>query len=160
MEVDVRFNIELGPDQQLILRLIAGVGVPYGNSTQLVFEKNFYVGGANDIRAWIPRTLVPGQFNRAEYGADSSANALRSRLRYLDQFGEVKFVANAEYRYRIANNFFGSVLIGAFFMDAGNVWRLHKQPQFPNQEFRLDNIWPSTAMAVGTGLRFDLAFYV
>ena len=160
MEVDVRFYKDLGHDQQFILRLNAGVGVPYGNSSQLVFEKNFYVGGANDIRAWIPRTLGPGQFNRAEYGADSSANALRSRLRYLDQFGEVKFVANAEYRYKIANNFFGSVLKGAFFMDAGNVWRLHKQPQFPNQEFRLDNIWPSTAMAVGTGLRFDLAFFV
>ncbi|HTI57912.1 BamA/TamA family outer membrane protein [Mucilaginibacter sp.] len=159
-EVDVRFYKDLGHEQQFILRLNPGIGVPYGNSSQLVFEKNFYVGGANDIRAWIPRTLGPGQFNRASYGSDAAANELRSRLRYLDQFGEIKFVANAEYRYKIANNFFGSALKGAFFVDAGNVWRLHKQDQFPNQEFRLDNILPSTAMAVGTGLRFDLTFFV
>jgi len=159
-EVDVRFYKDLGHERQFILRLNPGIGVPYGNSSQLVFEKNFYVGGANDIRAWIPRTLGPGQFNRASYGVGASADTLRSRLRYLDQFGEIKLVANAEYRYKLANNFFGSVLKGAFFVDAGNVWRLHKQPQFPNQEFRLNNIWPSTAIAVGTGLRFDLAFFV
>jgi outer membrane protein assembly factor BamA len=158
-EVDVRFYKDLGHEQQFILRLNPGVGVPYGNSSQLVFEKNFYVGGANDIRAWIPRTLGPGRFNRAEYGQNGNADTLRSRLRYLDQFGEIKFVMNAEYRYKIASNFFGSPLRGAFFMDAGNVWRLHKQ-QYPNEEFRLDNIWPSTAIAIGTGFRFDLSFFV
>ncbi len=156
-EVDVRFYKDLGNEKQFILRLNPGVGIPYGNSSQLVFEKNFYVGGANDIRAWIPRTLGPGQFNRGiAYGNDT---VTRSRLKYLDQFGEIKFVMNAEYRYKIANNFFGSPLRGAFFMDAGNVWRLHKQ-QYPNEEFRLDNIWPSTAIAIGTGFRFDLSFFV
>src|SRR3569833_1718424 len=68
---------------------------------------------------------------------------------------------NAEYRYKITNNFFGSALRGALFMDAGNIWRLHRQqPQFPNEEIRLDNIWPSTAIGIGTGLRFDLSFFV
>ena len=67
---------------------------------------------------------------------------------------------NAEYRYRIANNFFGAPLLGAFFADAGNVWRLHQQSQFPNEEFRLNNFWPSTAIAIGTGFRFDLSFFV
>ncbi|HEX3384710.1 MAG TPA: BamA/TamA family outer membrane protein, partial [Mucilaginibacter sp.] len=85
----------------------------------------------------------------------------RDELKYLDQFGEVKLVMNAEYRYGITDNFFGSPLKGALFMDAGNVWRLHKQqPQFPNEEIRLDNIWPSTAIGIGTGLRFDLSFFV
>ncbi len=158
-EADVRFYRDLGNGQQFILRLNPGIGIPYGNSSQLIFEKNFYVGGANDIRAWLPRTLGPGQFNRAEYGG-SSANSIRRNLRYLDQFGEVKFVMNSEYRYKIANNFFGAPLLGAFFVDAGNVWRLHQQPQFPNQEFRLNNIWPSTAIAIGTGFRFDLSFFV
>jgi len=159
-EVDVRFYKDLGHEQQFILRLNPGIGVPYGNSDQLIFEKNFYVGGANDIRAWIPRTLGPGRFNRAEYGNTLNGDTLRSQLRYLDQFGEVKFVMNAEYRYKIVNNFFGAPLRGAFFVDAGNVWRLHKQDQFPNEEFRFNNIWPSTAIAIGTGLRFDLSFFV
>jgi outer membrane protein assembly factor BamA len=124
----------------------------------LIFEKNFYTGGANDIRAWLPRTLGPGQFNRGlAYGTDT---ATRDQFKYLDQFGEVKFVMNAEYRYRIADNFFGSALKGAVFMDAGNVWRLHKQAFYPNEEIRLDNIWPSTAIGIGSGLRFDLGFFV
>jgi outer membrane protein assembly factor BamA len=159
-EVDLRFYKSLGGEQQVILRLNPGVGIPYGNSTQLIFEKNFYAGGANDMRAWLPRTLGPGRFNRAEYGVGPTADTLRSRLKYLDQFGEVKFVMNAEYRYKIANDFFGSVLRGAFFVDAGNVWRLHQQAQFPDEEIRLDNILPSMAIGVGTGLRLDLGFFV
>lgn len=157
-EVDLRFYKSLGGDRQFVLRFNPGLGVPYGNSSLLIFEKNFYAGGANDMRAWLPRTLGPGQFNRGiAYGTDT---ATRDRLKYLDQFGEVKFVVNAEYRYKLANNFFGSILKGAVFVDAGNVWRLHPQSQYPNEEFRLNNILPSTAIGIGTGFRFDLSFFV
>lgn len=45
-------------------------------------------------------------------------------------------------------------------MDAGNVWRLHKQVENPGGEFRLGNLWQSTAIGIGTGLRFDLGFFV
>jgi outer membrane protein insertion porin family len=58
------------------------------------------------------------------------------------------------------NDFFGSVLRGAVFMDAGNIWRLNAQPGDPNVEFRLNNILPATAIDFGTGLRFDLGFFV
>ena len=132
--------------------------MPYGNSTLLVFEKNYYAGGANDIRAWLPRTVGPGKFNRGlAYGTNVAA---RDQLKYLDQFGEIKFVANAEYRYKLTSNFFGSPLRGAVFVDAGNVWRLHQQKIYPDVEFRLNNILPSTAVGIGTGLRFDLSFFV
>ena len=132
-EMDYRLYRSLGSERQFIFRFNPGIGIPYGNSSQLIFEKNFYAGGANDIRAWLPRTLGPGQFNRATaYGDDMEA---RRRLRYLDQFGEIKIVANAEYRYKLADNFFGTKLKGAFFIDAGNVWRLHKQVENPNGEF-------------------------
>lgn len=156
-ELDYRLYRSFGGERQFIFRFNPGIGIPYGNSTQLIFEKNFYTGGANDIRAWLPRTLGPGQFNRASYGADYTQ---RSRLKYLDQFGEIKLVANAEYRYKLADNFFGAKLKGALFMDAGNVWRLHKQIENPNGEFRFNNILQSTAIGIGTGLRFDLSFFV
>jgi len=166
-EVDVRIYRSLGGERQFIFRLNAGAGDPYGNSNQLIFEKDFYAGGANDMRAWLPRTLGPGQFNRATfYGPPgvpnfpSKGDSLRTRLKYLDQFGEVKVIANAEFRYKIADNFFGSKLKGAFFVDAGNVWRLHPQPGQPNVEFRFNNLLNSSAMDIGTGLRFDLAFFV
>jgi outer membrane protein insertion porin family len=167
-EIDFRVYRSLGGERQFIFRLNPGLGVPYGNSSQLIFEKNFYAGGANDMRAWLPRTLGPGQFNRATAygpptplgGPTSSGDLLRTRLKYIDQFGEVKFVTNAEYRYKLANNFFGSILKGAIFIDAGNVWRLHKEDDNPNGEFRFNNILQSTAIGVGTGLRFDLSFFV
>ena len=155
-EVDLRLYRGFGNEQQFIFRINPGLGVPYGNSNQLIFEKNFYAGGANDIRAWLPRTLGPGQFNRAFYPNDT----LRARLKYLDQFGEIKIIGNAEYRYKIADNFFGSKLKGAAFVDFGNVWRLHKENENPNGEFRFSNLWQSTAMGIGTGLRFDLTFFV
>jgi outer membrane protein insertion porin family len=157
-DIDLRFYKSFGGEKQLVWRINPGVGIPYGNSSQLVFEKNFYTGGANDIRAWLPRTLGPGQFNRGiAYAGDTTT---LQRLKYLDQFGEIKFVTNLEYRYKLADDFFGSKLKGAVFIDAGNVWRLHKQVENPNGEFRLDQLWQSTAMGIGTGLRFDLGFFV
>ncbi len=157
-EIDFRYYHSFGGERQFIFRVNPGLGVPYGNSNQLIFEKNFYAGGANDMRAWLPRTLGPGQFNRGTaYGGDTT---LRSRLKYIDQFGEVKFITNAEYRYKLINDFFGSKLKGAVFVDAGNIWRLHKDPDNPNGEFRFNNILQSTAIGIGTGLRFDVSFFV
>jgi len=172
-EVDLRFYKSLGGERQFIFRVDAGIGVPYGNSTQLIFEKDFYAGGSNDMRAWLPRTLGPGQFNRASYGpaTDTTANRERAWLQYLDQFGEIKIITNTEYRYKIMDDFFGAKLKGAVFMDAGNVWRLNKQledPQDPltspvenpDGQFKLNNLLQSTAIGIGTGLRFDLGFFV
>jgi outer membrane protein assembly factor BamA len=159
-DIDFRAYKFLGGNRQFVLRVNPGIGIPFGNSNQLIFEKNFYAGGANDMRAWLPRTLGPGQFNRASYGTNSAAENLRGRLKYLDQFGEVKFVVNAEYRYKISNNFLGTILRGAVFMDAGNIWRLKAQPENPGGEFRFDNLWNSTAIGIGSGLRFDLGFFV
>lgn len=173
VELDFRVYRNLGGQSQFVFRFNPGIGVPYGNSSQLIFEKNFYAGGANDIRAWLPRTLGPGQFNRSTtYGppgpqvpvgatfVPSSGDVLRTRLKYLDQFGEVKIISNAEYRYKLVDNFFGSILRGAVFVDAGNVWRLHKENDSPNGEFKFNNILQSSAVGIGTGLRFDLGFFV
>jgi outer membrane protein insertion porin family len=170
-EIDLRFYKSLGGERQLVFRINPGLGVPYGNSTQLIFEKNFYAGGSDDMRGWLPRTLGPGQFNRASYGTSPQADTTRSRLLYLDQFGEIKIITNTEFRYKIADDFFGSVLRGALFIDAGNVWRLNKQGdasnnslnqdiENPNGQFKFNNLLQSTAMDIGTGLRFDLGFFV
>lgn len=162
-EIDLRIYHSFGGERQLIFRINPGIGVPYGNSNDKnwIFEKEFYTGGANDMRGWLPRTLGPGQFNRATfYGTGPANDSLRTRVKYLDQFGEVKLVSNLEYRYKLVNDFFGSKLKGAIFIDAGNVWRLNKQPNDPNVEFRFDNILKSSAIDIGTGLRFDLGFFV
>lgn len=161
LEVDYRYYKNVGGERMLVFRINPGIGIAYGNSDQLIFEKNFYVGGANDIRAWLPRTLGPGQFNRATYGpaSDPTSQSLRDRLKYLDQFGEIKLVGNIEYRFSLVKNFFGSKLNGAFFSDFGNVWRYNNKDN-PNGAFDFSKLFQSTAIGVGTGLRFDLGFFV
>lgn len=157
-EADLRFYKSLGGEKQFIVRINPGIGVPYGNSNQLIFEKNFYVGGANDMRAWLPRTLGPGGFNRASF---YTSNEDRARFKYLDQFGEIKFVSNLEYRYKIVNDFFGSKLKGAVFSDIGNVWRLRNQPlENPGGQFSFATFPKTTAIGIGTGFRLDLDFFV
>lgn len=171
-EIDLRIYRSLGGEKQFVFRLNPGLGVPYGNSEELIFEKNFYAGGASDMRAWLPRTLGPGQFNRATFygppsltGKPSKNDSLRTQNKYLDQFGEVKIITNIEYRYKLVDNFFGAKLKGAIFTDAGNIWRFSAQPKgpaglSPNDQFKFNNILQSSAMDIGTGLRFDLSFFV
>lgn len=162
-EIDFRIYKNVGEEKQFIFRLNTGIGVPFANSNtkSWIFEKEFYVGGSNDMRAWLPRTLGPGQFNRATYyGTGTDNDKLRSSLKYLDQYGEIKIVSNIEYRYKIANNFFGNKLRGAFFTDLGNVWRLDDQVNQPNAALKLNNILQSSAMDIGTGLRLDLNYFV
>ncbi len=156
-EVDLRVYRTLGGERQFIFRINAGAGVPYGNSNQLIFEKNYYAGGANDMRAWLPRTLGPGQFNRDFYGSDTTT---RDRLKYLDQFGEIKVVSNLEYRSKLINNFYGTKVKGALFMDVGNIWRIKDAPENPGGKFTFNNLYKSTAVGIGAGLRFDLQFFV
>jgi hypothetical protein len=161
VQADFRSYTSLGGERQFIFRITPGIGLPYGNSKLLVFENNFYAGGANDMRGWLPRTLGPGEFNRASYyGTGTNADNQRQDFTNIDQFGEIKIVANAEYRYKLADNFFGSKLKGAFFIDAGNVWRLHDEPTNPGGQFNLSTLPQSTAIDIGTGLRFDLGFFV
>ncbi|NCD69689.1 translocation and assembly module lipoprotein TamL [Mucilaginibacter agri] len=168
VEADVRFYKHVVGEQQFVFRLNPGIGVPYGNSKELVFEKNFYAGGANDIRAWLPRTLGPGGFNRGTYyPQDSVGNAARSQLKYLDQLGQIKIIGNMEYRYNLTNNFFGSKLKGASFIDFGNIWGLHALSNVgttvtPDHDgkFRLSNLFQTTAMGIGTGFRLDLTFFI
>ncbi|MEO6524406.1 MAG: BamA/TamA family outer membrane protein [Mucilaginibacter sp.] len=159
LETDFRVYKHIEGERILVFRINPGIGLPYGNSSQMIFEKNFYVGGANDIRAWLPRTLGPGLFSRSTYGTGEAADKLRNSLKYLDQFGEIKIVGNIEYRYSIISNFFGSKLNGAVFTDFGNIWRYNNNQNI-NGAFDFSKIFQSTAIGIGTGLRFDLSFFV
>ena len=146
-EIDFRWYRFLGGNRQLVFRVNSGVALPYGNNSQLlIFEKSFFAGGMNGIRAWQARTLGPGGYNRDVLDSD-----IRVNLRNLDQLGEIKFESNVEYRFRIMNDFFGAKLNGASFLDVGNVWRLRKNDLNPNGEFSANKIL--THMAVGTGFR-------
>src|SRR5690606_29698264 len=132
------------------------LAVPYGNNSKLlIFEKSFFAGGMNGIRAWQARTLGPGSYNREVLPED-----LRLNLRNLDQLGEVKIEANFEYRFRLLNNFLGTKMNGATFIDMGNIWRLRSDERIPRGEFKLDKMLGQVAIGGGFGLRFDMDYFV
>ncbi|HMR20360.1 MAG TPA: BamA/TamA family outer membrane protein, partial [Sphingobacterium sp.] len=107
-ELDYRKYKYFGGQRQFVFRFNGGVAVPYGNNSNLlIFEKSFFAGGMNGIRAWQARTLGPGNYNRERLPEE-----LRLNLRNLDQLGEVKLEANFEYRFRIMNNFLGAKMNG------------------------------------------------
>ena len=155
-ETDFRSYHTFGGDRQLVVRLNPGIAIPYGNNIDfLVFEKSFYGGGMNSIRAWQARTLGPGGYNR-----DVVPDSLRLNLRNLDQLGEIKLEGNIEYRFKLINSLFGAKLKGATFVDVGNIWRLNENTINPNGKFKANTFLGQMAIGTGLGLRFDVDYFV
>ena len=129
---------------------MGGIIWAYGNKLIAPYSEQFYVGGANSIRAFTIRSLGPGRFHPAQ---DASYS-------YVDETGDIKLEANLEYRFRLFSNFLGGNLNGAMFLDAGNVWLLRKDPSRPNSEFTFHKFFDSIALGTGLGIRYDLSFLV
>ena len=122
----------------------AGVVWAYGNSRFAPYSEQFFVGGANSIRAFNVREIGPGTYR--------SASLVRS---YVEQTGEVKVQANVEYRPHLVGN-----LYGALFLDAGNVWTLHGDASRPGSQFHFNNFFKELAFGTGVGLRYDIGFFM
>ncbi len=126
---------------QAVYRIALGVGLPYGNSIALPFEKSYFAGGANGIRAWLPRELGPGNL------PDSANN--------VDQIGNLKIEANLEYRFSIT-----SILEGAIFTDMGNIWNFNQDESREDTQFKLNKMWDGLAIGTGFGVRFNFSFFI
>ena len=135
---------QLTEGSQLVGHLEGGVIWTYGNSDTAPYSEQFYVGGANSIRAFTVRTIGPGS-----YTTDVAKTS------YLDQTGDIKIQANLEWRFR----FFGS-LYGAAFLDAGNVWALRDDGYREGGKFEFKHIIKEMALGTGVGVRYDLDFLV
>ncbi len=121
-----------------------GVGVPYGNSTMLPFEKRFYAGGANGVRGWGVRTLGPGRYD--------SRNSVSA---FINQCGDIRFDLSIEYRVKLF-----WVFEGAAFIDAGNIWTIKNYENQPNGQFHFDSFYKELAWAYGLGLRLDFNYFL
>lgn len=139
LEGEYKHYFYIGRASTLVLRGLAGVGLPYGHSSELPYERMFYGGGPTTMRAWQIRRLGPGNYPMHLIDMPIS-------------MGDIQLVANIEQRFPITGIFEGAV-----FADIGNVWTLEQIKEIP------------TSFAVGTGLglrvnvsfitiRLDLAF--
>jgi outer membrane protein insertion porin family len=141
---DFRHYLKLGKESELASRLIVGAGLAYGNSKTLPTSKQFVVGGTNSIRAFRARTLGPGSYVIPETTSNYTP----------DQSADLKLEFNTEYRAKLF-----SIVRGAVFLDAGNIWLLHADPDKPGAEIS-KNFMKELAVGAGAGLRFDLSFLV
>ncbi len=141
-DVELRYQSADIFDNMYVARIFAGVGVPYGNSVMLPYEKSFFVGGANSIRAWPVRGLGPG------------SKVPDSALRFHNQTSDIRIEANAEYRFKII-----SVLEGAAFVDAGNIWALNRHYNDPEAVFTSE-FYKQIALGAGLGLRLNFNYFI
>lgn len=144
-QAQVVWSRGLGFNSSLVTRVFVGAAHAYGNSSEVPYREQFYVGGSNSVRAFAVRTLGPGKYHPAT----------RDRYSYYDQTGTFKFEANAEYRFPILGYFHGAV-----FLDAGNIWLLQNDEHRPGGLLKMKNFFNELALGTGLGLRFDMSMLV
>lgn len=132
-------------NHRLVARVALGAAHAYGNSSQVPYSEQFYVGGANSVRAFTVRSIGPGSYRVPETEVNG----------YFDQTGTFKFEANLEYRFPL----YGP-LRGALFVDAGNVWLLKEDVSRPGGVLEASTFLRDLALGTGVGLRFDIEMLV
>lgn len=146
-DVDLRYNYRFNSVSSIVYRGFFGIAIPYGNSRAVPFEKQYFSGGANGIRAWQVRSLGPGTYNPKPPGDTLTT--------FLNETGDIKLEANAEYRFKLF-----WILEGAVFLDAGNIWSINHDPAREGSLFKFNKFYKDIAIGTGTGFRFDLKFVI
>ena len=144
VKFDVNFvkNTNINESSKMVYRFFGGIGTPLNNLNTLPFERSFFGGGSNGIRAWRARALGPGSLSEIEtYG--------------IDQVGELHLELNLEYRFHIIKQ-----VEGALFADMGNIWLLSLDPQRDGAEFAFDRFYKEIAIAPGAGVRLNFNFFI
>lgn len=130
--------------QSLAFHFGFGIGLPYGNSTILPYEKRYFSGGANSVRGWSVRQLGPGSF----VGQDGKVDFVR-------QTGNLKLDLSLEYR-----SYLFWKLHSAVFIDAGNIWNTRDYADQPGGTFAWDTFYNQIAVSYGIGLRLNFDFFI
>lgn len=142
---EIRYNRRLDKNNNLVARVMGGVIYSYGNARISPYNEQFYIGGANSVRAFTIRSIGPGRFRPDP----------NNPYAYIDQTGDIKFEANLEYRFRIVAD-----LHGALFMDAGGIWLMREDEDKPGGTLKKGNFLKDMALGTGVGIRYDLSFLV
>jgi len=126
-----------------VFRMYAGTGVSYGNSSVMPYVEQYFSGGSNSLRGFTARSLGPGSYKPEDYNG------------IIDQTGDIKLELNAEYRFPLSK-----IMLGALFLEAGNVWLLNPDENRPGAQFKFNTFASQLAVGTGLGLRFDFDFFI
>ncbi|KAA0994082.1 BamA/TamA family outer membrane protein [Dyadobacter sp. UC 10] len=144
---DYRRYWPVGKKSAFVARVNSGAIYSYGDSKVPPYEKYFFAGGSNSLRAWLPRRLGPGSAPPRK-----TLNNLT-----IESPGEFLLEGNLEWRGYLAN-FFGDINY-ALFIDAGNVWNLNSTAT-SQQKFDGRSFGREIAVGTGFGIRYDLSFFI
>jgi outer membrane protein assembly factor BamA len=142
-------------------RFNLGIGYSYDGSNVLPYEKYFFAGGSNSVRAWRPRRLGPGSW-RPETSVNPEEDGLYD-YKY-EQPGEILLEGSIELRRKL----FGFIE-GAAFVDYGNVWSFQlrikrdaegNEIENGNAQFKLNQFYKEFGVGTGFGVRFNFTFLV
>ncbi|WP_337040496.1 translocation and assembly module lipoprotein TamL [Emticicia sp. 17c] len=148
VNVDFRKYYPINSRDSWAYRVNVGVAHPYGDNQALPFEKNFFIGGPNSIRAWRPRSLGPG-----------SAQGVTVGNRFFQQPGDILLEGSVEYR-KYLFRFIGNWNAGLF-VDAGNVWKWYQiTSKFDEANFDWGRFYKEFAVGTGAGIRLDLDYFI
>lgn len=146
---ELRYTYAFDRRSRLAVRLGVGAIYSYGNAVHAPYMEQFFVGGANSIRAFTVRSLGPGSFRTTN----------KTAYTFMDHVGESKLELNAEWRTKLTGS-----LDGALFLDTGNIWLLRRDPTRPGGslgEIRsVGEFLNQIAVGTGFGLRYDLGYLV
>ncbi|MEO6521515.1 MAG: BamA/TamA family outer membrane protein [Mucilaginibacter sp.] len=151
LESEMRFYHKISANSTWANRLIVGAGLTYGNSTIMPYSQQFFVGGSNSLRGFRARSIGPGS-----YFPDASITHGTGFIP--DESGDIKIEATTEFRPKLF-----SIVYGAIFLDAGNVWLLNNNNTQPGGQpggAFSKNFLKDMAVDAGLGLRFDLTVLV
>jgi outer membrane protein insertion porin family len=148
-DLDYRKYLKVTQTSDFAFRLYGGIAINILDDPAIPYIRQFYIGGASDLRAWPVRAFGPGA-SITPYDTAGNNTSL-----FYDQTADIKLEANAEFRFGII-----SLLKGAFFVDAGNIWNRTPNPAQPNGEFHLNTFYKQIAVGSGFGLRLDFSFFV
>lgn len=147
VNTDFRFYQPVSKTTTLTFRLNTGLAHGFGPWKVLPYDKYFFIGGINSIRAWAPRRLGPGSYKQTDANGDLTYR--------FEQPGEILLESSVEWRQKIIG-----FVNWAFFVDAGNTWTLNEDKNRAGAQFEIDNFYREIALGTGTGLRLDFSFLI
>jgi outer membrane protein assembly factor BamA len=156
---DYRRYFKLSATNFLVSRINFGAARSFNQHGVLPYDRYFYAGGGTSIRAFRPRRLGPGSYFAQAIDStgkklfDEAGNPIRNEN--IEQQGELLIESNLEYRFNI-----WSIMNGALFVDAGNIWMISEDEARPGSQFQFKNFFQELAVGAGFGLRFDFTFLI
>lgn len=143
-DFDFAKSVVLNDHNSVAFHAALGIGIPYGNSTILPYEKRYFSGGANSVRGWSVRELGPGSYK----GKDGKVD-------FVNQTGNLKLDLSIEWR-----TYLFWKLHGAFFIDAGNIWNTRDYEGMDGALFKFSEFYKQIAVSYGLGIRFNFDYFI